>query len=178
MRLVERKLAIVIDSNLGDLTIALEQTDLELNNIARKGKANGWTAKQIAERQILELEALKNFAKKASSGAIQSSSVLGNLERDSKGDLQAKFVWTATGSNVCPTCTGLHGTVKTYEGWATWGIPGTAPTLCTVNCVCELIEEKDAIENPIIVKRGKKGIRGGRGKIEAMTEKKTLVTPE
>ena len=179
MKLTEKKLSIVIESNLDDLLTQATVIEAEVANVARKAAANGWTATQTATVQLGLLNQLKRAAQKATEGAIQSSSVIGNLERDSGGDLDKIFVWQATGSNVCPDCVVLHGTQKTMREWLAFGLPGSAPTVCGVHCVCELVEVGKALDNPIQVKRGKKGKRGGRGKIIAVYEKnKKPIIPE
>ena len=179
MKIIEKKISMIIEANLGDLLTQAEMVDAEVKNISRKSRKLGWDKKKTKEAQIMALSQLKRAAKNAVSSAVQSSSVIANLERDSGGDLDKIFVWQATGNNVCPDCVQLHGTTKTMGEWLSFGLPGSAPTVCGANCVCELVEVDRVLKNPIVVKRGKRGVRGGRGKIEAIFEKnKKPVVPE
>ena len=174
MKLEERKLSILIKTQLGDLTSGLEQMGIALNNIDKKAKLNGWATAQTNELKLLELATLKTMAQKAVEGGIESAGVLGTVVSDADGDYDKPFTWIATGNSkggICPTCEDLHDTVKPMIDWLDFGLPGSAPTLCTVHCVCDLIPTDEAVKNPVLIKREPKGKLGGKGKLIAVYEK-------
>jgi len=173
MTIKEKKLSIVIDTALSDLFMGVEQVGLAVDNITKKGKLNGWTVAQINAMKIIEFEKIKKVAKKAIEGVVQSAGVLGDLERQSGGNYDEKFTWVATGAKggICPSCVELNQTVKTYGNWLLFGLPGSAPTYCGSACVCGLIKSDEALKNPVIIERGPKGPRGGKGKLISVYEK-------
>ena len=155
---------------------------IAIDNLDAKAKANGWTKAYTNDLKLLELNRMKAIAQKAVEGSVQSAGVLGDMVRQSEGNYDEMFTWVATGNSkggICPTCEDLNQTVKPMTDWLDFGLPGNAPTYCTVHCVCELIKSSEAVKNPVIIERDKPGVRGGKGKLIAVYEKTgTDVTKE
>ena len=173
MNLEKNKLEIIIQSGLDDLVTGLDQMGLALDNIDKKAKLNGWSAGTVKNMKLMELGKMKKLAHGAVEGAVQGSGVLGDMVKQSGGDYAEKFTWVATGlkGGVCPSCIDLNQQVRTMEEWMMHGLPGNAGTYCGPYCVCELIKSSEAVKNPVIIERGPKGPRGGKGKMTAVYEK-------
>lgn len=181
MTLKEKKLSVIIEAGLNDLFTNLGQVGLAIDNIEAKGLASGWSLAQINSMKIIEFEKLKKQAQKSIESVTQGGGVLNDMETASGGNYDTMFIWQATGAKgpPCPSCIDLNGTRKTYEDWLLHGLPANAATYCGSACVCVLVEEKEALKNPVIIKRGPKGPRGGKGKLLAVYEQTgKLVTPE
>ena len=94
---------------------------------------------------------LRNGIKETTSKAINQSNRLGQyvtyfadpaLFMDVKASgltdtKEMKFMWvTVAGHRVCRDCSALAGLIKTFDQWATEGLPGSGHTVCGGYCYC------------------------------------------